>query len=148
MKLTPQQKKYGVIAGISFVVLSVVGIYFYEQGKKHTTIAKLPYDTDANGNITNVPSDPALLSELSTEMYNDMVGISWFAEHDEDYYNQALAFSDTDFVALYNTFNTLYQSKINETLTGMINSCAAISGSAWSDAKSSMLAKLGNLNLP
>ena len=143
-----KQKKILVIAGISATVIAIVAIWAYLDGKATTTIAALPYDTDVNGNVTNAPSDPALLSQLATEMHNDMSGVSWFTDHDEDYYNQALALSDTDFVALYNTYNTKYQQQDSKTLTAMITSCWSTPLTQWATTKSAMLTKLGNLNLP
>jgi hypothetical protein len=153
-----------IIGGSIVVGLSLLGWYFYEQGKKTTTIATLPYDataasiaaagtsTDSSGvtssNSSNTPSDPTALSSLATQMYDDMHGISWFTDHNEDLYNQALAYSDTDFVALYNTYNAKYQVSDGRTLTAMITSCWSIVDTPWATTKAAMLERLGLLNLP
>lgn len=144
------KKQKVIVAGITITIIVIGGIaiYFYEKGKSQTTQATIPPDTDGNGNLITTPTDTNNDTQIATQIYNDCNGIDWFADHDENIYSNALALSNTDFVAMYNIFNTLYQSKSGYTLTGIINASYAVPFSPWSASKQAMLARLGNLNLP
>ena len=131
------------IAGAILLFLILLSAYFYSKGKKTTTIAPLP--PDAAGVAT--ASSSADVSKLSSDLYSDMKGISWLANHNEVPYQEALTLSDTDFVKLYNDYNTKYQSLDGRTLTAWINACSAIPFTPFDTVKTAMISRLGKLNL-
>ena len=132
------------IGGAIVLLLLLLFWYFYSQGKKTTTIAKVP--TDSAGAST--ASSSGTLTALSASLHSDMSGIDWLANHDESIFQQALTLSDTDFVNLYNDYNTTYQAADSKTLTAMINACYSIPFTAFATDKAAMISRLGKLNLP
>lgn len=133
------------IFGVTIVVVGLItGIYFYRQGKKQTTIAPLPFDN----NGTNIPSDIPKITTIAEQMYNDMKGINW--KHDASIYGNALSLSNTDFVELYNIYNTKYQADmgtLTESIAGEWSDITLLGADAWNTVKKSMLDRLASLNL-
>jgi len=139
------QKKL-IVGGLIALTLLLSFWYFYRQGKKTTTIAKLPTDDPNTGNQSSGVGD-SVISQISTDMYNDMKGLNWGSYHDETPFNSAMTLSDTDFVKLYNFFNTKYQKDSEATLTAWLNGEKAIPYSPFDSVKVVMLSRLGKLNL-
>lgn len=134
---------------IGFIILLIlVGIYFYYKGKDQVTISKLPPNdnlTNPSGNSSGVGQ--SVLTQLATNLYNDMSGISWLSNHDESLFEQALALSNYDFTQLYNIYNTKYEKDNGKTLMQMVQSCVAIPYTAFETAKNGMINRFGSLNL-
>ena len=142
-------KKEYIYTGLTILlVLGGIGYYAYSQGKKSTTIAPIPYDTGTGGGVQTNPENIPYLTQLATQIKEDIEGINLFVGHNTNLYVSALALSNTDFVALYNIFNTLFQSEFEETLTEMIEGEAAPELSDFAELFNAMLARLGSLNLP
>lgn len=133
-----------IIAG-SALVLGV--LYFvYKQGKKSPSIAPIPTDTGgSSGSGVSLPNGD--LISLAGEIYRDCIGLDIFAAHDESIYQRALALSNTDFVRLYNIFNSAYQPMIEDTMRGLINDQWAIPYSPWATIREAMMKRFDTLNL-
>lgn len=131
------------------VVAGVAGFayYWYRQGAKKPTIAGLPADQQAGGGSSNVPSNNARLEQISEQIYRDGKGFNIFGNHDEVPYQDALALSNTDFVQLYNIWNSLHQAEFSETLKGFIEDQWAIPYTPFDTAKSAILKKFDTLDL-
>ena len=141
MKLTPKQ--IGIIAAIVVVIFIAIGIYFYLKGKKTTTIAPLPTDQPDPNQPNNANGVGAgMISQIADSLYNDMKGWNWLG-HDATPYKQLDSLSDTDFVAVYNDFNTKHQSESGETLVQWING----EQYAFADVQNSIRDRFGRLNL-
>ncbi len=106
-----------IISIIVLIILIGLGIYFYRQGKKQKTLQSLPGELPGNpgsGNTTGASNDE--IKNIASGIFDDIDGYNLFG-HDNEPYNNAVLLNDTDLVKLYNTFNTLYQDKLGETLT-------------------------------
>lgn len=129
------------VVGI-IILVSLIAWFIYKQGTKKTQQNKLP-PNDSPG--TNASS--TTLSTLAGNLHNDMSGISWLTDHDEDYYNQALALSNYDFTNLVNIYNAQYQNADGKTFLAMLNSCWATPFTPFDTAKKAMIAKLAANNI-
>lgn len=137
--------KTELIGGV--IVLALLGglaYYFYNQGKKTTTIATLPYDNGSK----NVTTSPDELSQLANSIHSDLKGFAFLSDHNLQPYEDALSLSDTDFTALYNTYNTLFQEQDSYTMAGYINYQSTFGSYEWGTMKETILTRLGKLNLP
>lgn len=139
-------KRKLIIGTFLFLVFVAILWYAYRQGKKTTTIAKLPTDNVGSGTQSTGVGD-AMISGTATSLYNDMKGLNLFGYHNEQPYSDAMTYSDTDFVKLYNIFNTKYQKDSSATLTEWINGESAVPYSPFDTIKTSFVARLGKLNL-
>ncbi len=129
---------------ISFIVIVIlVAVLFYIKGRKTVTIAKLP--TDPGGNAT--AASEGEISRIATALYNDMNGFNWFFSHSTAPYSDALTLSDTDFVKLYNFFNTKYQKESGETLVGWMNAENVLPTDSIYTLMGQMNSRFGKLNL-
>lgn len=139
MKLTSKQLLYSGIALL--VVLIGIGWWFYHKGKKTTTIAAIPNDTPEGAN-NSAGVSLSQISQIADALYTDMDGFNW-AGHDSQPYQDFESLSDTDFVKVYNTFNTKHQSEGNGTLKKWIED----EDYAFDDVVDSILSRMGRLNL-
>ena len=142
-KIQANNKEYLYFTAGTIIIFAIVGIYFYRQGKKEITIAPLPGDNTGD----NQPQDIPGLSSLAQEIYNDCNGLNWGTNHDEDIYKRALALNATNFVELYNIWNTKFQPITSETLTEYISDQWSLPGTQWRITKETMIARLGHENL-
>ena len=123
-----------------FVVIIVAfSIWFYIKGKKKTTIATVPVDSPTGENNPNAVST-ADITQLANELYNDMNGFNW-SGHDVTPYQKLDSLSDTDFVNVYNTFNTLHTGE--GTLKQWMDSETYV----FNDVTDSILDRMARLNL-
>jgi hypothetical protein len=107
------------------VLLLIIGlsVFFYFKGKKKgsekTSIQylpnDLPYGDPGNGGAAAGSSNVEIKS-IANDMYDDMDGWNVITGHDMEPYKRAAILSDTDFVKLYNTFNSLYQLDSGQTM--------------------------------
>ncbi len=135
---------------IAFFSLIAGGVcwYFYRQGKNEVTIKKDVYDTkNGTGPPTNKPDNIHYLTQLAGQIHDDLDGINLFANHDETIYNNVLALSNTDFVAFYNIWNTLYQQDYGKPLKAAIEEHGALPLTPWATVKETILTRMNNLNL-
>jgi len=138
-------KQFLIIGAVILVVFIIIGIWFYRKGKKQVTIAEVPFDSPFESSNSNNPysvSDSELV-ELSDRLYREMDGFGIW--RDADPYKDLIKLSDTDFVKVYNIFNTNHQSKSGETLKKWIENEYVI-GELASYIKS-ILDRMGRLNL-
>jgi hypothetical protein len=106
-----------ILSLVVLILLIIAGIYIYRQGKKKTTIQALPGELPGNpgsGNVNGASNDE--IKSIANDIYEDIDGFNVFG-HDNKPYDSAVLLNDTDIVKLYNTYNTLYQAKLGETLT-------------------------------
>ena len=147
-----EQKKKLFIGAAILVLLLILGLIFYNKGRKTVTIAKLPVDDTGSGSSGSNSVGDSVVSQAVTEMYNDMKGLNLFGYHDEAPYQTLMTFSDTDFVKAYNFFNTKYQVQegggLENTFTAWLKAEKAIPYSPFDTVKAAILARLGKLNLP
>lgn len=139
MKIT---KTHIWIAVIVLIMLVGLGYFFYRKGKKTVTIQSLPNDLPGGptGGIAGASNNEIKL--VANALYDDMKGYN-YSGHNYAPYSQAIAFSDTDIVKLYNAFNTLYQTESGETLKQWIEGESYY----YSDIPQSLLARFAKLNL-
>lgn len=108
-------KTFIITVVIIFIVIVGVAIYYYRKGKKTTSIVDPNLLPGGDGTGTTGASNDEI-KIVATGLYDDMKG--WNAlGHKDEFYKRALFFNDRDLAKLYNTFNALYQSNTNETLT-------------------------------
>ena len=143
--MTTKKTGYIVLGGLALI--AGTAWYFYRQGQKKPTIAGLPTDTQAGGGSSSIPSDNARIESISERIYRDGAGFNVFANHDEQPYQDALALSNTDFVQLYNIWNSLHQAEFSETLKGFINDQWSVPYSPFATIKESILQRMDTLDL-
>lgn len=142
MKLSTKQIL--IISAIVLVVFVIVGIWFYRKGTRQITIQEPPLDdpeTDAGANNPYAVSKSEIL-QVVDGLYRDMQGFNW-SGHDIEPFEKLQSLSDTDFVNVYNVFNSKYQQESQETLKEWIES----ESFAFDDIIDSILARMGRLNL-
>lgn len=144
------KKKTGLIIGGVILLLLILFYLAYRKGKKTVTLAKLPVDDPKLGQQSSAVGG-AVVSQIVTDLYNDMKGVNWFAAHNIEPYNQLMSLSDTDFTKAYNFWNTKYQVQegggLDNTLTGWIKSQSSIWYSPFETVRTAILKRLGKLNL-
>ncbi len=140
MNLTAKQ--IGIISAIVFILLLTIGIYFYYQGKKKTTIKEVPKDTPPGGENNPSGVSSGEIFRISNALYDDMNGLNVWG-HDILPYQDFNALSDTDFVKVYNQFNTEYQGDSKATLKQWIDSEMYV----FDDVVESIKKRMGRLNL-
>ena len=114
-------KKYIIISTIVLVLLVVLAYFFYKKGKKSITTQYLPGDLPGNPSSgSDTGASNSEIKALANELFNDIDGFNGLG-HNNDVYNRVILLSDTDLVKLYNTFNTLYQQRLEETMTVAID---------------------------
>ncbi len=132
-----------------FVLILIVSIafYFYHSGKKTTTLQAVPGDVpgshDANNNPAGASNTDIL--ELANELHQDMKGTNFFG-HNNDLFSKLLTYSDTDFVRLYNAFNTLYQQEGQGTFIQWVKDETNVTGN-FITLKDAILDRGAKLNL-
>ena len=139
-------KTYLIVAGIVLLIIIAVGIWFYRKGKKQVTILPPPLDNpNSTGDTKNNPYSvaSASITELSERLYDDMKGFNVW--RDNEPYKKLIGLSDTDFVKVYNAFNTAHQSEGNGTLKGWLQDESGIG--EFSTLKDEILTRMGRLNL-
>ncbi len=142
-----QTQKYLIIGAIVFVVLISVGVWFYRKGKKQTTIQKVPNDnpTGSGPNNPYTVGSPNI-TQLVQDLHSDMSGLNLF-NNDASVYTRLMTLSDTDFVNVYNTFNSKYQIPSGQTLKEWIEGEQQYWGSDFSVIKPTVISRMGRLNL-
>jgi hypothetical protein len=111
------------VVSISFLVLAVLVFFVLKNIAKRQQPPKAVLPDDANPGYVGAPftaAEQALLTGLAGRIFSDVDGISYWG-HDNDLYQEALNLSDRLVTGLYNTYNQLYFSKHNETLTETLN---------------------------
>lgn len=145
----PSQSKNTLYILGGVVIVGVIAYYFYQKGKAKPTIENLPPDLSGTTTTTGTtPTSNSQLQELAGQIYEDAIGANVFSNHDESIYERALALSNTDFVQLYNIFNSLYQPELKETLHAIIDDQWAIPYTPWETIKNAMLNRFNSLHLP
>jgi len=141
MKIT---KTHIWIAVTVLILLVGLAYFFYRKGKKTVSIQTLPSDLpgDVSGGTAVAGASNDQIKLVANGLFTDMDGYNW-SGHNYEPYNQAIAFSDTDLVKLYNAFNTLYQADSGQTLKQWIES----ESYAFADIPQSLLARFAKLNL-
>lgn len=140
MKITTKQLL--IIVAVVIVIFIAIGFWFYRKGRKKVTAVKPPLDNpNTGGNNTAGVSNAEILS-ISDALFTDMDGYNW-SGHDVMPYQRLQALSDTDFVNVYNVFNSKYQPESGETLKQWINSEMY----AFDDVIESILDRMARLNL-
>lgn len=139
-----------VVIGSALVAIGGLTWYAYDQGKKKHQRQPLPFDIiDEHGEITDQAQHLEVLQQIAGAMYDDMKGFNIFSIHNPTPYEQALALSNTNFVELYNIFNSRYQGENGETLTQWIMAEGTDPiGGVWTVITNAMLNRLNSLNLP
>lgn len=141
------------IIGITLLLLLVFGIIIYRSGRKKGSInlssPVIDNPNNPGGNTTPVTATADIMA-LTDLVHRDMEGVN--LEHDTDLWsNRVLTLSDTDFVRLYNEFNSKYQKDSGETFTQWIAGETAyyvpLLGTQWGTIKDSLLTRLSKLNL-
>jgi hypothetical protein len=143
-------KSNGAAIGVyAFFVALAGGVayYFYSQGKQTTTIKKDVYDTNPDGNPTNVPQNIPYLTQLAGQVYDDLNGINLFANHNEQLYDETMSLSNTDFVGFYNIWNDTYQQEYGKPLKAAIEEHGALPFTPWATVKDAVLARMDTLKL-
>lgn len=106
------------------LILLCVAAYFIGRGiGKNAPPPKKDLPDDNNPGYIGAPltaAEQATVNSLASRIYDDISGIS-FSGHDNDLYQECLNLSDRLATALYNTYNSLYFKKYNETLTETLN---------------------------
>ena len=134
----------------AFVIVVVGGLsyYFYQKGKEQPTTRDLPFDIkDKDGLPIKSPSDNSSLQMLAQNINSDLSGFNFLGQHDETPYQIALSLSNTDFVQLYNIYNTYFQPDSKETLTKWIENDKSIFYSPFETIKQAILKRLYSLDL-
>lgn len=132
----PQTTK--IIVGL--FLIAGVGYYFYKRGTAARALFPIP--KDQGGEI-----DQQKLNELAGDLYEDMKGVDLFGAHDIDIYERVAVLSNSEFVALHNTFNSKYQSDSGQTLTEWVRSEFSVPYSQFETIKNTFVKRSNNLNL-
>ena len=103
------------------LIIIVIAVIFYRKGKNKTTIADLPKDEPSNGETgnggVNLSGSQVSVNQLAlyaSLLYDDIT--CFFCSRNGKLYADLALLSDTDLVKLYNVYNTMYQSKLKETM--------------------------------
>jgi hypothetical protein len=115
----PINPKVALLVIVAIVIVIVLLFYyFYKQGQGAPVQAPLPYDTTTSQNPNvSTPGASASQSQLTSiaqAINQDLTGVN--IQHNPTPYQNALALSNTDFVALYNTYNSTYYPSGNGTM--------------------------------
>lgn len=138
-----KQKTYLFIAIGALVLITIIAVYFYLQGKKTVSIQYTPGELPGNpGSGTGTSASNNEIKVLAGKLYDDMNGLNLLG-HNMEPYMDALILSDNDLIKLYNTFNTLYQAKTGQTLYEWIDNEKFYEN----DITDSLLLKMQKLNL-
>jgi hypothetical protein len=150
MKLT--SKQILIIVAVVLVILVIVGIWFYRKGKKQTTIAPYVNDTpgatgsgSTTGTGTNNPAGVSVsqISMISQALFNEMDGFNVW--RDTKPFTDLMILSDTDFVKVYNKFNTDYQAEGDGTLKQWIEDESGVG--EFATIREAILQRMARLNL-
>lgn len=147
------EKKGVIVVGIILLLLISIYLIGFHKGTKKTTIAPIIADDPnaATGSETGI-NNPAGLSEpqikqLAVSLHTDMDGSNFFG-HNDDLYKQVTELSDTDISRLYNAFNDKYQQTSGQTLYQWLEAeYGSWSGAVFANLRSSILERMGKLNL-
>lgn len=127
-KLTHKQKL--IIAGSILLVLVVIGVLFYYNGraagkrKGSINVSTTPTDP-GSGNTAS--SSQTEINTIASLLHTDMNGLPWTG-HDTDPWERWTVLSDTDFIRVSNRFNELYQKESGETMKQWVE------GEGWGGA--------------
>ncbi len=132
-------KQILITAVIVFLIIALISFHFYRKGKKTTTIVQPPAD-NGTGPAVNVPT--TTITAIANDLHTDMDGFN-FSGHDVKPYQELMALSNTDFVRVYNTFNTLFQGPSGQTLREWIES----ESYAFDDVVESIIQRFNALNI-
>ncbi len=141
MKLTKKQQN------ILFWTLFIgtlgggVGLYFYLQGKKQPTFVTPP---DEGGGTLPDPE----IQQIASSVYADMKGVNVFGHNVQLWTSQVTTLSNTDFVRLYNAFNSKYQPDSGQTFTQWVQNETNLLLPQWTVVQQTVLNRCASLNLP
>lgn len=139
--------KWAIIAGIILFVALLAFLLWYsarQAGKRKGTVVINTSNPGTDSN-TAAASSEAEVRTLAEKLYKDMRGISGY--HSADPWNDLLAMSDTDFIRVYNEFDTEYQKDSGETLVQWVNDQWAVPLTQWATIKDTLLQRFSKLNL-
>lgn len=95
-------KQKAIFVGIILVVLGGIIWFAYSKGASKTVIAPLVNDSPDN----NTPGiSDTEVNQIAQSLYDDMSGFNLLG-HKTQPYESLLALSDTDFLRVYNKFNS------------------------------------------
>lgn len=136
-----------IIAIIILIIVIAIAIYFYQKGKKTTTIAPVPIDRpgDTSGGNNTAGASDGELKQLAVDLFTEMDGFN--ATRDYIPYDRLLLLSDTDFVNVYNIFNTKYQGSSGETLVEWVAGEKYIWDDRFKTIKQNIASRAGRLGL-
>lgn len=138
--------------GLFFLLLFIIiGIVIYRSGKKSgdTTLNlsnPLTDDPKASNN-QGEQSSQSTINTLAGALYTDMNGAS--LTRDITNWQSAMVLSDTDFIKLYNTFNSKYQLQSGSTFTQWVNDESSFwtLNDSWPVTRNTIQQRLAKLNL-
>lgn len=138
-------KQLLIVIGVVLLIVIAVGIWFYRKGKKQTTIAAPPADNAGGGATNNNPAgvSNSEISMLADALYQEMDGVSLWRNIDP--YIDLMVLSDTDFVKVYNMFNTKHQAEGDGTLKEWIESESGIG--EFATVQAAIVARMARLSL-
>jgi hypothetical protein len=130
---------------IGLIVLLFL-LYIYFQGKKsgkkgQSLQVDVPLDVVIGGNVA---IDGTKVRQIATELHNDMDGYNWQG-HDEEIYNRYSQLSDSEFISVYNDFNTRYFNEGEGTLFEWIDNETYVG--YWDVIENVILPRMAALNL-
>ena len=147
MKLTSNQLL--IILVVVLLIFVIIGVWFYRKGKKQTTIAPYVNDNPTTNNTGSSSSNnPAgvsssQISMIAQALFNEMDGFNVW--RDTKPFTDLLILSDTDFVKVYNKFNTDHQAKGDGTLKQWIEDESGVG--EFATIKEAILERMARLNL-
>lgn len=133
---------------IALIIIAIVIIYFMgrKQGKKYT-----PDDVDLPPDTQPVGTDGSSLSTWNPGPITDAIAADlseFWGSHDAQPYNDALALSNSQLVAVYNDWNHRYFNDFDQkTLIGAIQDDWTAWNYSWATATSTLVQKLKSLGL-
>lgn len=138
-----------IIALVVILIVAAVAYYFYKKGASKTVIATPVKDSPNSNDPSNNPTaiSETDVKDLAFSIHEDLSGLNVIG-HDLTPYQRLLSLSDTDFVRVYNSYNSQYQQSDGETLCQAINNDVVnIWFQAWSSLVTSMNERFSKLNL-
>ncbi|MBS1645701.1 MAG: hypothetical protein JST67_00025 [Bacteroidetes bacterium] len=137
-----------IISVVVILLLISISWYFYYKGSKKTVIAPLVQDNPSSQSSQNNPAgiSDTDVKQISSDIENEIHGYHVLG-HDPTPYQRLLSLSDTDFVRVYNQWNTDYQQSEGQTLAKMVAGEWVLYDPAWDALQTSMNERFSKLNL-
>lgn len=138
-----------IVVGAVLFILIILGVVIYfwakSKGKAEGTINITAPPTDNPTGNTSVSSSEAEIQSVASELYQDMKGAAW--GHEIAPWKRWLQMSDTDFVRVYNQFNTDHQVESQETMKQWVEGEQGWTQLDWTELKNTALTRMAKLNL-